>query len=301
MTYEKINGKVMVTIGEETKSIAQWARENNIKEKTLAGRIYSGWEEKHIFDKPGLWKPQAKFNEHYFDIIDNEHKAYWLGFIWCDGYMAIRNRENRSTTSYEFKLTLKKDDYKHLEKFNDDLSGNYKVHFYKSKGFDREEDFIEARLLITNQHFGQTLVNKYGLIPNRVDCSKIIQGVPQYLMKHFIRGMIDADGSICQYDHIETWNGKEYLTNKMTVSIGGQFDLIKHVERNLIDNGIIAEFDRKVNKRHKEDGRDGEYRSLQLSGKIQCLKVLHYIYDDATIYLDRKHTRFLEIVTKLED
>nr|DAG32678.1 MAG TPA: Intron-encoded DNA endonuclease I-AniI [Caudoviricetes sp.] len=300
MTYEKINGKVMVTIGNETKPIAQWARENNISEKTLAGRIYSGWDEENIFNKPGLWKPQAKFNEYYFDTIDDEHKAYWLGFIWCDGYMSIRNRTNRRNTSYEFKLSLKEDDYGHLEKFNNDLNGNYDVHFYNTKGFNRKETCIEARLLITNQHFGQTLVNKYGLVPNRVDCSKIIQEVPQHLMKHFIRGMIDADGSICQYDHINIRNGREHLTNKMTISIGGHFDLIKHIERNLIDNNLIAEFDRKVNKRHEEDGRDGEYRSLQLSGKTQGLKVLHYMYDDATIYLDRKYEKFLEIIAKLE-
>lgn len=95
MEYEKINGKVTVTIGNIKKPIAQWAREYNISEKTLAGRIYSGWNEEHLFDPPGLWKPEAKFNEHYFDNIDDEHKAYWIGFIWCDGYMAIRNRKEK--------------------------------------------------------------------------------------------------------------------------------------------------------------------------------------------------------------
>lgn len=109
------------------------------------------------------------------------------------------------------------------------------------------------------------------------------------------------DEVICTYPPIPRkvcWNCG--WTNKMTISIGGHFDLIKHIERNLIDNNLIAEFDRKVNKRHEEDDRDGEYRSLQLSGKIQGLKVLHYIYDDATIYLDRKYEKFLEIVAKLE-
>lgn len=28
--------------------------------------------------------------------------------------------------------------------------------------------------------------------------------------------------------------------------------------------------------------------------------VLHYIYDDATVYLDRKYDKFLDIVDKLE-
>lgn len=298
MVVERKPGRSsLLTINGVTKTVVQWAEENGIDSKTINRRIRDNWSESELFKKINN-SPRYNFNEHYFDTINDEHKAYWLGFIWCDGYMAIRNRRNH--ISYEFKLTLKEEDYKHLEKFNNDLNGNYKVHFYKSKSFNREEESVEVRLLITNQHFGQTLINKYGLIPNRIDCSKIIQEVPMHLMKHFIRGMIDADGSICQYDHIDIRNGREYLTNKMTISIGGHFDLIKHIERNLIDNNLIAEFDRKVNKRHEEDDRDGEYRSLQLSGKIQGLKVLHYIYDDATIYLDRKYEKFLEIVAKLE-
>jgi len=28
---------------------------------------------------------QPNFNENYFEIIDNSHKAYWLGFIYADG------------------------------------------------------------------------------------------------------------------------------------------------------------------------------------------------------------------------
>lgn len=51
---------------------------------------------------------------------------------------------------------------------------------------------------------------------------------------------------------------------------------------------------------YEEEGRDGEYRSLQLSGKVQGLKILHYIYDDATVYLDRKYEKFLNIIEKLE-
>ena len=299
MRVEKRKGKSsLLTINGITKSTTEWAKETGVDVQTIGRRIREGWTEENLFQevKPA---PRYAFNEKYFDTIDDEHKAYWLGFIWCDGYMAIRNRKNRKSTSYEFKLTLKEEDYGHLEKFNQALGGSYKINYYNmSSGFVSGRR--EARLLITNQHFGKTLVEKYGLIPNRKDCTKIINGIPDSLMKHFIRGAIDADGSISQYDHIETRFDKNYLTNKITVSIGGHFDLLKHIEKHLVNNGVIGEFDRKVNRRHDEDGRDGEYRSLQLSGKIQGLKILHYIYDDATVYLDRKYEKFLSIVKKLE-
>lgn len=32
-------------------------------------------------------------NENYFETIDNEHKAYWLGFMFADGH--ISNYDNR--------------------------------------------------------------------------------------------------------------------------------------------------------------------------------------------------------------
>lgn len=34
-----------------------------------------------VVDKRGMWD----LNEHFFDVIDTE--AYWLGFIFADGYV----------------------------------------------------------------------------------------------------------------------------------------------------------------------------------------------------------------------
>ena len=33
-------------------------------------------------------------NENYFENIDNEEKAYWLGFLYADGY--VRMKDGRS-------------------------------------------------------------------------------------------------------------------------------------------------------------------------------------------------------------
>ena len=287
MTVEKRKGRSsLLTINGITKTTTEWAEETGIDTITLSRRIRDGWSEDKLFQKTKP-TPHYSFNEHYFDIIDDEHKAYWIGFIWCDGYMAIRNRNNR--TSYEFKLTLKEDDYGHLEKFNKDIDGSYKVNFYNYYGFSQEL-CTEARLLITNQHFGKTLVDQYGLIPYRSDCSKIIQSIPNSLMKHFIRGVIDADGAFCKYQIVD----KGYNVNKYMVSIGTNKDILRVIENHLMDNGLINAFERKLQQRHI-DG-DGEYRILEISGKAQCLNVLNYIYKDAEIYLDRKYDKYLNII-----
>lgn len=225
------------------------------------------------------------FNEHYFDQIDNEHQAYWLGFIWADGYMAIRNRNGH--TSYEFKLSLKEDDYQHLEKFNKDLNGNYNIKFYKQKtGFG---EYSECRLLITNQHFGKTLVEKYGLVPHRSDCSKLLMNIPEHLMKHFIRGLLEADGYFCKYSIVE----RDYYINKYRVSLGANEAMLRTIENHLMNNHIINTSERKLVQRH--EGQDGEYRTLEITGKAQCISLLDYIYDGATIYLERKYKKYLNI------
>ena len=232
-----------------------------------------------------------KFNEHYFDQIDDEHKAYWLGFIWADGYMAIRNRDGR--TSYEFKLSLKEEDNGHLEKFNNDLEGNYSIKFYKQNTSFGE--YAESRLLITNQHFGRTLVGKYGLIPHRSDCSKILHNIPSDLIRHFIRGLIDADGYFCKYKIVE----RGYDIDKYRVSIGTNEDILRFIEKYLMENGIINISERKLYQRHKD--ADGEYKTLEISGKAQCLSILNHVYQDTSIYLDRKYRNYLNIIERQEN
>ena len=274
----------LLTIGGITKSTAQWAEDTGIDSATISRRIRNGWSEEEIF-KEIIPAQRYDFNEHYFDTIDNEHKAYWLGFIWADGYMAIRHRNNR--TSYEFKLSLKYDDWEHLVKFNSDLNGKYKVKFYEQQTSFGE--YKEARLLITNQHFGKTLSDKYGIIPHRSDCSKIIEAIPEFLMKHFIRGLIDADGSFCKYNIVE----RGYDVNKYRVSIGTNEELLRIIEKHLMYNNIINISERKLYQRHQ--GHDGEYKTLEISGKEQCLSLLNYIYNDANIYLNRKYKKYLDI------
>ena len=293
-----LSHRVLLTVNGETHNVTEWSRITGLNAKTISGRIQAGWDEDHIFDDVGTWKPATRFNEHYFDVIDDEHKAYWIGFIWADGYMAIRNRNNR--TSYEFKLSLADHDYQHIEKFNNDIDGSYEIKHYECNGFAGTHKAMEARILITNQYFGKLLVNKYGIIPNRTDCSGLLSSIPGHLMKHFIRGLIDADGSFCHYVAKESNKYGTYNVQKCVVDIGGQPDLLKEIEQHLINNNIVNDFDRKIHKRHEGDEKDGSYRNLKFCGRNQAMTLLHYIYDDATIYLDRKYAKFLNIVEKLE-
>lgn len=63
---------------------------------------------------------KLKFNEHYFDNIDSEEKAYWLGFIFADGCIM-----NNTKT---FELGLSKIDSGHIDKFKKSILFTGKVY-----------------------------------------------------------------------------------------------------------------------------------------------------------------------------
>lgn len=58
------------------------------------------------------------YDENYFERIDNNEKAYWLGFLYADGYVS---------TGYRWGIELAKIDYNHLQKLVKALSSNIKI------------------------------------------------------------------------------------------------------------------------------------------------------------------------------
>ena len=48
------------------------------------------------------------FDFNFFEKIDNEYKAYWLGFMYADG--CILKQDNRGYGEQEFKIQIAKED-----------------------------------------------------------------------------------------------------------------------------------------------------------------------------------------------
>ena len=67
-------------------------------------------------------------NENFFDTIDTEAKAYFLGLMYADG-----NNYVRGTHSYEMSIALEEGDKYILEKFRDVISRNTQLKFMDYK------------------------------------------------------------------------------------------------------------------------------------------------------------------------
>ena len=108
---------------------------------------------------------RLKFDNTVFDKIDTEEKAYWLGFLYADGY--VSNTKNEA----QVKISESK--------------CNNKI-------------FTRCRCSITDKHFHDTLcllgcVPKKSLILKFPDSSIFTD---RKLVYDFIRGYIDGDGCI---------------------------------------------------------------------------------------------------------
>lgn len=191
-----------------------------------------------------------------FERIDTEDKAYWLGFLYADGYVGLE------TNHIEIALASK--DVNHIKKFAEFINYGGKI----------LKDDIRARISFRDKKMHSDLI-KLGCTPKK---SLILHfpdeaQVPKYLVKHFVRGFVDGDGYIGMHR-----NG----FGRMSVTCGS---------KQFIDD-LILKMNWRQNKIHKDKRSDA--LSVEWAGNYVC-DMLCELYKGSSIYLDRKYKRFIEI------
>ena len=208
-------------------------------------------------------------NENYFNIIDTEHKAYWLGFMYADGYITKETQHSSQCIG----ISISKIDIEHLNKFKQDLCSTHKINSYKvNQGYKIGTSYV--RILINSDTLANDLI-KYGCIQKKTD-KLLFPNIQEHLLIHFIRGYIDGDGSITSSTKP---NGKINIAIKIT----GTEEII---------DGIKSYFNvehLRLEKRHKD--RNNNNVSLTIGGNVKVKRILEELYQEATIYLDRKYEK----------
>ena len=144
--------------------------------------------------KKGLSKNKF-IREDFFEIIDSEEKAYFLGLLFTDGNVSFDKNGKRSP---QIRLQLKISDIEILEKFRETLNINSNLIY------DKRAKKESITLSIRNKKLADDL-SKYGIVPNKTYLTKHLpKNIPQELLCHFLRGLLDGDGSIYK----ETKSGK---------------------------------------------------------------------------------------------
>ena len=260
-----------------------------IKEKYLEGKTIEEITDKYFKDKYcsgeinmvlrklGITRPngtQAKINHDYFENIDSEHKAYWLGFIYADGSITKKVYEKGSYT-YRLRMELMFEDKYILEQMALDLESDLKPKEYYNdtshfEGYNKPKH--TAYIMFSSKKMGEDLV-KLGVVPNKTFILKSLPNIPDNLMKHFIRGYFDGDGSV-------------YLTKDNTIKTAfyGNHDFIKSIQDFLIKELGLT-------KKKITDQKEANVSFVGMA-KQESEKLYHYMYDEATIFLNRKYEKY---------
>lgn len=221
-----------------------------------------------------------KVNHNYFKIIDNEDKAYWLGFLYADGYVRIHKNK-----SGHLKLKLKISDKEHIEKFNKCLESNYLINEGKEKFKKNNKEYVSyfSCLNIYNTELVSDLMN-HGCLNNKTNKIRLPH-LSDDLMNHFIRGYFDGDG--CVYRNKKS-------KNTYTVSIVSNFYFIEELKTFLL-NKI------KLNNNDITIINNKTYSIMNIQKYEASLKFYKYIYKNSNFHLNRKKEIFDNILIKVDN
>jgi len=208
--------------------------------------------------------------DHDFFSRNNELTFYWAGFLAADG-----NIEKRKTrlgivkSSNRIKLELGREDRSHIEKFKKNIKSTMPIIDLEKKETRpqfKRGIYYSSSIRFSSAQMVKDLKEIFGVVPAK---SKTYL-FPKHLLdhefvRHFIRGLIDGDGWI-YLEKIGLSGTKDCVETT--------FNFLKTKLR--LDSGII--------KHRKDDLYTMDF--WKLSDKQ---KLINYLYDAATVILDRKY------------
>lgn len=204
------------------------------------------------------------YNVESFSSIETEASAYWFGFICADG--CIRWNGKRKVVE----VTLQQTDARHLELLRDFVCPKNKI--YNKTVRRGNKVFRHVRLTISSHTIAEQL-EKLGCGMKKSLNLRWPSTVPKKHLRHFMRGYFDGDGSVFF---------NKYFDLALSVE-GNDLFLKKFRDHLLYELGISYT-------RLYKDKRS-ENRSYKKQG-VDALKIMRYLYHEASIYLRRKGETF---------
>ena len=236
-----------------------------------------GFTERQIRGKVnnmGLGKTR-KINADYFKFIDTPIKAYFLGFIFADGWICA-NTEKRI---FEFGMELQSQDRYILEKLNDEIGGlNIIKHFDKSETFIKDHVAHSGEsdcLRVYSRPLVENLINA-GIETNKTR-KDIYPIVDEHLFFDWLRGYIDGDGCYYTNKNINTY---------MHITCASLSPLT-YIKDKLQQYGIKTNIYSESEKKHR----------LMCTNKEDMCKLINYLYYDENIFcLKRKFEKIKHLL-----
>lgn len=203
--------------------------------------------------------PNRKYhvNSHYFDLINTEGKAYWLGFLFADATV----HPNRPSVA----LSLARRDVDHLKKFKRYLnSGHPLAPVNGLMRVDIGSSVLRSRLI------------GLGIRPRKSTNGKpCLDHIPSNLHIHFWRGVFDGDGWVCYNER------KGRNRGQWQAGVCGTLETVVYFSDFIYDHlGFRLYFD------HRDLEKNFGRSTCRALPEVKA--VCRFLYRDAKIFLDRK-------------
>lgn len=217
------------------------------------------------------------FNQNYFESIDSEDKAYFLGLLFADGSVQV-SQKSENGFSHLIVIELNTTDKEILRKFNKCIENKREVYDYQrlSEEYKGETHIrnMSKVTLYSKKMFDD--LSALGKQPIKVDTCVKVPDIPQHLLRHFIRGYFDGDGSVT------VSNGS------IALHIYGTHRFLNSYKEKLESLGI-----RVNNQVH--DKKDINVSMLSINTKSEIEKIYSLFYKDANFYIKRRKVKFEEL------
>lgn len=208
------------------------------------------------------------YKDNIFNKIDSEEKAYWLGYLYADGY-------NSQVENY-ISFTQVEQDKEMVYKFKKFLESNAPIQFRaKPKQNEKWQDVYTLK--VTSKQISQDLA-KIGCVQAKSLILKYPTILSDDLHKHFIRGYFDGDGSV----QVNRWE------------IVGTYSFLDSVRD-------IFHKDLELNKTKIYEREGNKVVTLIYGGRLILEKIYSYLYDKATIFSPRKKENFTKYLQQQKD
>ena len=202
-----------------------------------------------------------KYNNDFFEYIDTEEKAYWLGFIYADGYIGKTGRT--------LEIGLKASDKKHLHKITKVICPDLSVTHRKINKHSACRVIMSSKDLVTN-------LIKHGCV-NAKSMIITFPNIPKDLTRHFLRGYFDGDGCI---------------SGQLISFHSGSLVFLETIQKLLKEN-IEGYSEVTIHKDKRSNSRVLQKGTINVS-----LPILKWLYADSSVYLDRKYRKFLKLLSR---
>jgi transcriptional regulator with XRE-family HTH domain len=202
----------------------------------------------------------------FFDSVDSEAKAYWLGFIAADGnvYKNI------------VKIGLSARDRDHLLRFKADIKSDHPITDYTST-----TGVSVSAVEISSPQIAEALA-QHGVVPRKTFILDWPEDLDPGLLPHFLRGYSDGDGwfHVTKSPYVRKRDGGR--REVLHWGIAGTERFCLAAQGFLMRETGVTKGDLSPHAKSPRIFR------LSYGSTLQASRVYHLLYDDATVYLPRK-------------